>query len=48
MKLIKGGEFALLGSTMAPGFEFDDFIAPNKEELLQKFIEFEDMILKLI
>lgn len=43
-KLIKGGEFALLGTTVSPGFEYDDFIQPDKNYLIEKFPEFKDEI----
>ncbi|MEO2061544.1 MAG: cupin domain-containing protein [Christiangramia sp.] len=29
--------FALIGCTVAPGFDFDDFYIPKREELLKKF-----------
>ncbi len=32
-KLRPGGEFALLGTTMAPGFAFEDFEAGRRQEL---------------
>lgn len=43
-RLISGGEFALMGTTMAPGFEFDDFIPADKEFLLNKYSKFQEMI----
>ena len=36
-KLAAGGRFALLGTSMAPGFEFEDFIAPDADELLDRY-----------
>jgi predicted cupin superfamily sugar epimerase len=47
-RLIDGGEFALLGTTMAPSFELEDFIAPDKQELIRTYPEFKNMIIKLI
>lgn len=32
-KLCKGGEWALLGATVTPGFEYEDFEMKSKEEL---------------
>ena len=38
-RLKKGGSFALLGTTVSPGFEFEDFISAiaYKDEILQKY-----------
>lgn len=36
-KLLPGGSFALLGTTMAPGFTDDDFVAANREALLADY-----------
>jgi len=38
-RLKKGGSFALLGTTVSPGFEFEDFIpaAKYKDEIMQKY-----------
>ncbi|HOV13635.1 MAG TPA: cupin domain-containing protein [Spirochaetota bacterium] len=46
-KLVDGGNFALLGTTVAPGFDFDDFETAKREQLLQKYPEFQKIILKL-
>ncbi|MCX8473210.1 MAG: cupin domain-containing protein [Sediminibacterium sp.] len=46
-KLIDGGEFALFGATLTPGFEDEDFIPPNKSELLKNYAEFAELINKL-
>lgn len=35
--LVDGGEFALMGTTVSPGFDFDDFEAGNKDELIDMF-----------
>jgi predicted cupin superfamily sugar epimerase len=32
-----GGHFGLMGTTVAPGFDFADFVFGQKEELLKKF-----------
>jgi predicted cupin superfamily sugar epimerase len=47
-KLVDGGAFALFGATTAPGFEFEDFIAPNAEELIKQYPQFEKKIRELI
>ena len=31
------GEWGLMGTTVAPGFEFEDFVFGKKEELLKSF-----------
>ncbi|MHC4571877.1 MAG: cupin domain-containing protein [Planctomycetota bacterium] len=41
------GKFALMGTTAAPGFEFDDFESAKREELLEKYPDRRDLILKL-
>ena len=39
--------FSLVGCTVAPGFEFEDFEAPNRSQLLEMFPEHKDVITKL-
>lgn len=41
------GEFALMGTTTAPGFEFDDFDLGRREQLLEQYPSRRDLILKL-
>jgi predicted cupin superfamily sugar epimerase len=36
-RLVTGGEYALLGTTMAPGFDYADFVKGNKQELIAKY-----------
>ncbi len=36
-RLLPGGRFALLGTTMAPGFEYDDFEEGRREALLREY-----------
>jgi predicted cupin superfamily sugar epimerase len=36
-KLAAGGEYALLGTTMAPGFDYADFVKGNREELTRLY-----------
>jgi len=45
--LNEGGRYALMGTTVAPGFEFADFVMGRREELLMLFPSFEAEILKL-
>lgn len=47
-RLADGGEFALMGTTMSPGFDFEDFTPPNKAELIQRYPAFSEQINKLI
>ncbi|UCF43326.1 MAG: cupin domain-containing protein [Planctomycetota bacterium] len=42
-----GGKFALMGTTTAPGFEFDDFELGRREKLLEQYANRRDLILKL-
>jgi len=36
-KLLDDGQWALLGCTVSPGFEFSDFLGGNYSDLIQKF-----------
>jgi len=45
--LKEGGRFALLGTTVAPGFEFGDYEAGVLESLIEKYPEREDLIRRL-
>jgi predicted cupin superfamily sugar epimerase len=45
--LRQGGVFALLGTTMAPGFDFADFEAGGRAELTARFPAFADWIARL-
>jgi predicted cupin superfamily sugar epimerase len=47
-KLVEGGKFALLGCTVAPGFEFADYISGNKDLLVKQFPHLEQIIKKYI
>ena len=42
-----GGEFALLGCTVAPGFEYADYESGNRQTLLAQYPDFADLIQKL-
>ena len=45
--LAPGGEFALLGTTMAPCFDYDDYESADREELIAKYPEHKKIIEKL-
>ena len=47
MYLNKGGNFALMGTTVAPGFDFDDFELADRKALLDKYPNFKILIEKL-
>jgi len=49
-KLAEGGTYALLGTTVSPGFEFEDYVfaGPYKNELLHKYPDSASMINELI
>ncbi len=46
-RLRVGGRFALMGTTMSPGFDYADYETPNSNELVQQWPEFDDMIRSL-
>jgi predicted cupin superfamily sugar epimerase len=45
--LIPGGAFALLGTTMAPGFDFADYEAGQREDLVERYPDHADAIRRL-
>lgn len=45
--LNEGGNFVLMGTTVAPGFEFADFEPARREELLGRYPDRRELILKL-
>ena len=45
MRLVSGGKFGLVGTTVAPGFEFADYEEGARGELCLKFPEFKDKII---
>jgi len=47
-RLVAGGEYALLGTTMAPGFDYADFSKGNAEELAGRYPEHEELIRELL
>jgi len=46
-RLVKGGKFALLGTTIAPGFEYDDFEEGDIAVLARQYPAFKAMIEEL-
>jgi hypothetical protein len=42
-----GGQFSLMGTTVAPGFDFADFVFGQKEKLLKEFASAKDEINRL-
>jgi hypothetical protein len=45
--LMEGGNYALMGTTMAPGFDFPDNEIGNRDYLLKEYSSEESMIVKL-
>lgn len=45
--LLPGGRYALLGTTMAPGYEDDEFVLGNQRELCRKYPQEADLIHQL-
>ena len=43
----EGGKFALMGCTVAPGFEFEDFEPAQRKRLLEQYPSQHDLIIKL-
>jgi uncharacterized protein len=46
-RLIRGGAYALLGTTMSPGFDYADYEVGKRDELTRKYPERKDMIRSL-
>jgi predicted cupin superfamily sugar epimerase len=46
-RLIRGGEFALMGTTMAPGFDFADWTEGKRDELIRVYPNQRDLITAL-
>jgi hypothetical protein len=46
-QLVRGGQYALLGTTVAPGFEFEDVELGRRSTLLQSFPAFRNLIIAL-
>lgn len=46
-KVINGNEYSLVGCTVSPGFDYNDFDLPRREELIAKFPEHQRIITEL-
>lgn len=46
-RLLPGGKFALMGTTMAPGFDFVDYTAGTREQLLTEYPAYVELITAL-
>lgn len=46
--LVEGGEYALMGTTMAPGFEWQDFEAGDGSALAAQYPDFSEPIRRLV
>ena len=46
LRLKEGGQWALFGTTVAPGFEFEDFEVGKREEMLKQYPHLEADILR--
>lgn len=46
LRLVDGGRWALMGTTVAPGFEFEDFEVGTREQMLELFPQLSDDILR--
>ncbi|MHC4214995.1 MAG: cupin domain-containing protein [Planctomycetota bacterium] len=46
--LKQGGKLALMGATVAPGFEFEDYENADKNELLEMYPQQKELILRLV
>ena len=46
-RLIMGGRFALMGTTVSPGFDFKDYEAGKREVLLDSYPQFHELIYAL-
>jgi predicted cupin superfamily sugar epimerase len=46
-RLVAGGEYALLGTTVSPGFEYEDYETGRREELVEIYPGFEGKIVGL-
>jgi predicted cupin superfamily sugar epimerase len=48
LRLKKGGSFALLGTTVAPGFDYSDYESADGQLLLSKYPKFKKLIAALL
>ncbi len=43
-RLLPGGKFALMGTTVAPGFEYTDYQSGSRKELIDLYPQFRELI----
>lgn len=46
-RLLSGGKFALMGTTMAPGFAYSDYQSASQKVLTARYPEFKELIITL-
>jgi predicted cupin superfamily sugar epimerase len=46
-RLLKDGKFALLGTTVSPGFEYADYESGQRDDLIKSYPHFQDLIIAL-
>jgi predicted cupin superfamily sugar epimerase len=46
-RLIPGGKFALMGTTVSPGFEFSDYLAGSRIKLINQYPDYREIIIGL-
>src|SRR4030043_1480467 len=46
-RLLRGGDFALLGTTVSPGFELADYEFGRRDELVKSYPKFRELIIAL-
>ena len=46
-KIITRGKFALIGTTMSPGYTVDDFNLNTRKEMIKKYPDYENLIVSL-
>ncbi len=46
-RLLKGGRFALLGTTVSPGFEFADYESGQRDKPIKSYPKFREWIIPL-
>jgi uncharacterized protein len=47
LRLVDGGQYALLGTTMFPGFDYKDYIEGKRDYLTVKYPQFKELINQL-
>lgn len=47
LRLVDGGSYALLGTTMSPGFDYSDYVGGKRGYLSLKYPEFKELINQL-